>query len=331
MTTHPLSRSLCRPQTGMRVHAGRRDYVLQGALGDGAVGLVRKARDVVSGAQVAIKFLAPDPKYIDPTVFEDVADRFRREGLRGTGLHNEHLVRIIAHEDNVDGSAVVKRAVRNPFLVMELVPGRTLESLIRHLDSKSPTHITRQTLAIAAALARALQHLHERKLVHRDVKPANVFLSTTRAGATPSIIKLGDFGVTKWGDFLAATTTGTLTVTSQQGLGTLKYMSPEQATRPKEVTVKSDMFSLGITLFELFTGRILLSPHHVYEIVNTRHMRGTGVGGRLLSLGLPAGPGDVAVFEPILEMFLAASGRPTSKQIAGRFEFLAERLSPPTA
>lgn len=315
----------------MRVHAGSREFELQGALGDGAVGVVRKARDVVSGEPVAIKFLAPDPKYIDPSVFEDVADRFRREGIRGTGLQHEHLVRIIAHEENADGEAVARRAVRNPFLVMELVPGRTLESLIRHLDSNSPTHITRQTLIIAAALASALQHLHERKIVHRDVKPANVFLSTTQAGATPSIIKLGDFGVTKWGDFLAATTTGTLTVTSQQGLGTLKYMSPEQATRPKEVTVKSDMFSLGISLFELFTGRILLSPHHVYEIVNTRHMRGTGVGGRLLSLGLPAGPKEVEVFDLILEMFLAASGRPSAKQIAGRFEFLAERLASPTA
>jgi hypothetical protein len=91
------------------------------------------------------------------------------------------------------------------------------------------------------------------------------------------------------------------------------------------------MFSLGITLFELFSGRILLSPHHVYEIVNTRYLRNNGVAGRLHSLGLPSGPGELAVFEPILEMFLAPSGRPTAKQIAGRFEFLAERFDAPAA
>ena len=70
----------------MRVHAGSRDFELQGALGDGAVGLVRKARDVVSGAQVAIKFLAPDPKYIDPKAFDDVATRFVMEGQKGKTL-----------------------------------------------------------------------------------------------------------------------------------------------------------------------------------------------------------------------------------------------------
>jgi serine/threonine protein kinase len=144
--------------------------------------------------------------------------------------------RSFAHEDNTNGGAVNKKSLRNPFLVMELVPGRTLESLIHHLGSEHGTHITRQTLTIASALARALQHLHERKLVHRDVKPANIFLSNNQPGATPSVIKLGDFGVTKWGDFLAAATTGKLTMTAQQGLGTLKYMAPEQATQPKDVT-----------------------------------------------------------------------------------------------
>src|SRR5258708_19010419 len=95
MTVHPLSRSRCRPQAGTRVRAGAREYELQGSLGDGAVGLVRKAKDLSANRQVAVKFLAPDPKYIDPAVFEDVADRFRREGLRGIRLRHEHLLQII--------------------------------------------------------------------------------------------------------------------------------------------------------------------------------------------------------------------------------------------
>lgn len=116
-------------------------------------------------------------------------------------------------------------------------------------------------------------------------------------------------------------------MTNQQGLGTLKYMSPEQAVRPKDITVRSDMFSLGITLFELFTGAIVPSPHHVFEIMSARNMR-TSITGKLYHLGLTRpGAGHEAIFEPILNMFLAAASRPTSKQMAGQFEYWLERAS----
>jgi serine/threonine-protein kinase len=211
---------------------------------------------------------------------------------------------------------------------MEYVRGRTLESLIRKIGPhpEGRVHINRQTLGIAAAIANALRYLHERKIIHRDVKPANIYVSTLQASALPSEIKLGDFGVTKWGDFLAAVTTGTLTMSGQKGLGTLKYMSPEQAVRPKDVTVRSDMFSLGITLFELVTGVILPGPHHVFEIMTARNMR-TSITGKLMALGLRRlTPFDEAVLERILDMFMAAGRRPTSKDTAGRFEFWLERL-----
>lgn len=325
---HRLTRALCKPETGLEFSAGGRQYVLRGKIGTGAVGMVRKAVDRNSGQEVAVKFLAPDPKYIEPSAFEDVAERFRREGQRGAALRHENLVDVLAYEENADGSAFLSHRVRNPFIVMEFVRGRTLESLIRNLspsDGLPQITITKQALSIAACLARALAHLHDRRIVHRDVKPANIFVSTTAIGAVPSVVKLGDFGVTKWGDFLAAASTGTLTMSSQRGLGTLKYMSPEQAVRPKDVSVRSDMYSLGITLFELFTARILPSPHHVFEIVTARNMRGS-ISGKLLQLGLGrVGGGDEAVFEQLLDMFLAASSRPTSKQTAGRFEYWLER------
>jgi serine/threonine-protein kinase len=327
---HRLARALCKPEVGLEFNAGGRQYVLRGKIGTGAVGMVRKAADRQTGRVVAVKFLAPDPKYIEPSAFEDVAERFRREGQRGAALRHEHLVDILAYEENADGSAFLSRRVRNPFIVMEFVRGRTLESLIRNLssaDGMPQVTITKQALSIAARIARALVYLHERRIIHRDVKPANVFISTIVVGAVPGEVKLGDFGVTKWGDFLAATSTGTLTMTNQQGLGTLKYMSPEQAVRPKDVTVRSDMFSLGITLFELFTARILPSPHHVFEIMNARNMRAS-ITGKLYQLGITRpGAGHEAVFEPILDMFLAAGSRPTSKQIAGRFEYWLERAS----
>lgn len=325
---HPLRRSKCRPSVGMVFEAGGRQYVLEGKVGDGAVGIVRKARDRSSGKTVAVKFLAPDPKYIDENAFDDVAQRFRREGNRGAALSHEHLVEILAYEENTNGQCFGRAKVHNPFIVMEFVRGTTVESLIKSLGRpiEGGLHISLQTLTLAEAVTRALLHLHERRIVHRDVKPANIFISASRLGSVPATIRLGDFGVTKWGDFLSAASTGTLTTTTQRGLGTLKYMSPEQALSPRDVTVRSDMFSLGITLFELFTGRILPSTHHVYEIVHARAMRG-GIGARLYALEITTTtPFDEDIMSSLLDMFLAASGRPSSTQMAGRFGFWLDRL-----
>jgi serine/threonine-protein kinase len=277
---------------------------------------------------VAIKFLAPDPKYIDVTAFDDVAERFRREGQRGEHLNHQHLVSILGYEENEDGHCFRDRAVKNPFLVMQFVRGATLEKTIRNLGSERPLgiHVSPQTLSLGRAVVDALVHLHERKLVHRDVKPANIFVSTPRVGVVPSEIKLGDFGVTKWGDFVAVAVTGTLTTSSQRGLGTLKYMSPEQALKPKDVTVRSDMFSLGITLFELFTGTILASPHHVFEIMTARRMR-SSITGKLLALGIRCTTRfEESVFEKVLDLFLVAKERPTSLEMLGRFDYWLDRV-----
>jgi serine/threonine protein kinase len=325
---HPLRRALCRTEAGQGFsHEGRR-YTLMGKIGDGAVGIVRKARDHSTGEVVAVKFLAPDPKYIEPERFDDVADRFRREGMRGAGLRHENLVRVYAYSDNAGGSCFAIREVKNPLLIMEHVRGRTLEALIRNLGPlpDGGVHITRQTLSVARGVTAALLHLHDRKIIHRDIKPANVFISSVTAGLVPSSVKVGDFGITKWNDFLAAASTGVLTATTQQGLGTLKYMAPEQALKPKDVTVRADMYSLGITLFELFTGQILASPHHVYQVVAARNLR-TSITGKLLTLGVRRlTPAQESVLEPILEMFMHASNRPTSKQMLGRFDFWLERI-----
>jgi serine/threonine protein kinase len=212
---------------------------------------------------------------------------------------------------------------------MEIVKGRTLEGLIRHeagrpADPKPKLFaLTPERLSIAVDVAEALKYLHQKKLVHRDVKPANIFLPSVAKGLPRP--KLGDFGIMKWGDFQASVSSGTLTMTSQQGLGTLKYMSPEQAIAPKDVTVRSDIYSLGITLFELFTGQILPSPHHVFEILNARLSRGT-TASRYISMGYHISPGDERIAELILDMHLrGASGRPPIDKVAGRLTYELER------
>ncbi|MCK4785098.1 MAG: serine/threonine protein kinase [Desulfobacteraceae bacterium] len=321
---HRLARSKCKPQVGQRFSCDGVKYELRGKLGDGAAGIVRKAADLERGTLLAVKFLAPDPKYIEERAFDDVAQRFRREGQRGTKLRHEHLLEILGYCDNENGSAFKAGRPKNPFLLMQYVKGQTLEDYIRADNGpRGEFHINRPRVGIAIQIAHALEHLRDHRLVHRDVKPANVFLTKSK-GALGWLAKLGDFGVMKWGDFYASFATGTLTVTSQKGLGTLKYISPEQALRPKEVTSRSDIWSFGITLFELFTGQILTSAHHVYEIANARRSRGN-TSSRFLSMecGLPHENEGLA--ELVLDMFLAPDGRPRIDKIRGRLEWEYER------
>jgi serine/threonine protein kinase len=135
----------------MLFEARSREYELLGKIGDGAVGLVRKARDRKSNRVVAVKFLAPDPKYIDVQAFDEVAGRFKREGIRGAALTHDHLIKILAYEDNTGGECFRRKGMGNPFIVMEFVRGRTAESLIKSLGrpAEGGVHITVQTLTIA--------------------------------------------------------------------------------------------------------------------------------------------------------------------------------------
>lgn len=327
MVPHYLSRDLCDPKAGQRFVIGKVDYLMGGALGDGAAGLVRKATRLADDKVVAVKLLAPDPKYIEEDVFDDVAARFKREGERGLKLRHPHLVTIEAYTDNKSGSAFADGTPQNPLLVMELIRGRTLESYIRKADDDlhGVFHVTRENLNIAVQIVSAVEDLHAKRLIHRDIKPANVFLRKEDTPDEIPLAKLGDFGVMKWGDFHGSLSTGVLTATSHKGLGTLKYMSPEAAIRPKDVTVRSDIYSLGITLFELFTSQILASAHHVFEIMNARLARGTTLS-RYRDMGYKVAEEDESLAELLLDMHLRGqTGRPSIEKVRGRLEWEYER------
>lgn len=148
---------------------------------------------------------------------------------------------------------------------------------------------------------------------------------------TPATVRLGDFGVTKWGDYRAAVASGTLTVSHHEGLGTLKYMSPEQATKPKDVGVRSDIFSFGILCYELFTAQVLGGPHHVFAIMSARNMRGS-VTGKLFALGVRCGAVQETVFEAVLEMFHSSpDARPSASKIVGQLRYFQERFAETSA
>lgn len=176
---HPLSRELCRPMSGQTFELDKEVYRLEGHIGDGAVGLVRRVKRVNDGSERAIKFLAPDPKYLDESAFDDVAVRFKREGERGAKLDHPHLVQVFAHCENQNGCAFESEEPQNPFLLMEYVRGRQLDNYIRKFfsNSKRTFVVDRTRLHIAIQIANALSELHRMKLIHRDIKPANIFVA----------------------------------------------------------------------------------------------------------------------------------------------------------
>lgn len=321
--THELSRDLCHPRTGVCFEVSGVEYELGGDLGDGAVGIVRKAVRKKDKKQFAVKFLAPDPKYIEVSNFDDVAYRFQKEGEKGAKLDHEHLLKVFAFCENKNGSQFVETKYPiNPFILMERVSGKPLESYIRRISKTEKREFTvdQKRLHIAIQLVNAITELHQNRLIHRDIKPANIFIYRSQDTEKFPLVKLGDFGIVKWGDFHSSLSTGVFTATNQRGLGTLKYMAPEQAINPKSVTNRCDIYSTGITLFELFTAQILASPHHVFEIMNARLLRGT-TASRFLSMNYRLKQNDENIGQLLLDMHLrGASGRPNIEKVRGILE-----------
>jgi formylglycine-generating enzyme required for sulfatase activity/dienelactone hydrolase len=205
-------------------------YEIIAKLGEGGMGIVYKARDVELGRLVAIKIF-PGATLPD----EHRRRRFVQEARAASALNHPDIVTIheIGHADGLD------------FIVMEYVDGRPLKALIgERLPVKEAVTYARQ---IAGALAAA----HASGIIHRDIKPANVMV--TAAG----VVKVLDFGLAKFVEHSSLSDTDP-TVTSgptQRGevVGTTAYMSPEQA-EGKTVDARSDVFSLGIVLYEMLSG-----------------------------------------------------------------------------
>jgi serine/threonine protein kinase/HEAT repeat protein len=204
-------------------HVGRLGpYEVQGVIGRGGMGVVLKAFDPALRRLVAIKVLAPQW-----ATHDQARQRFQREARAAALIRHDNVVAI--HD--------VKEADGLPYLVMEYVPGSSLQQL---LDRDGPLAVE-EILRIGAQAATGLAAAHKQGLIHRDVKPANILLDAN------GNVRLTDFGLARAVDDTTLTQTGTIA-------GTPQYMAPEQA-RGAPLDHRADLFSLGSVLYALCTGR----------------------------------------------------------------------------
>jgi serine/threonine-protein kinase len=221
-------------------------YRLDGVLGEGGTGIVVSATSLKDGTKVAIKFLR---RALETN---ELRTRFEREARAITKIASEHVVVVLDVGTLDDGAA---------FMVMEHLEGRDLARILKE-DGPLP---------IAAAVdcmvqvCDALVHAHDAGIVHRDLKPANVFVEDRGDGKIHA--KIVDFGISKFldkrvlgDDGKPPEMTNAFTM-----LGSPRYMAPEQVRNSKDVDARADIWSVGVVLFQLITGKHVFNAHSNVE------------------------------------------------------------------
>lgn len=198
-------------------------YIIESEIGTGGMAIVYKAKDKMLNRVVAVKVLRPEYKQD-----EEFVKRFDIEAKSAAGLSHPNIVSVY--------DVGIHEGLR--YIVMEYVDGITLKEYIAK-NGKVPW---KTAFAFASRICEALQHAHERKIVHRDIKPHNIMVGSDGS------LKVMDFGIAR------ATSASTMTLGSKV-LGSAHYLSPEQA-RGGFTDERSDLYSLGVCLYEMVTGRV---------------------------------------------------------------------------
>ena len=202
--------------------AGR--YELVEKIGEGGMAVVYKGRDRLLNRYIAIKILRPEF-----TKDAQFIESFNRESQAAAGLQHPNIVGV--YDVGAEGSI--------HFIVMELVDGRPLSDIIAE---KAPLNY-KTAIEIAKQVASALSLAHKHNIIHRDVKPHNIMITTD------GMAKLTDFGIAR------AVSSSTMVAETSKIIGSVHYFSPEQA-RGSYVDERSDIYSLGIVLYEMLTGKV---------------------------------------------------------------------------
>lgn len=288
-------------------------YQIERVLGQGGMGVVVAAQHLQLGQLVALKFLLPDALRSP-----DIGERFLREARAAVRLKSEHVGRVI-DVGTLDSGA--------PYLVMEYLEGEDLESFLR----------THQRLPIAQAVdfvlqaGEAIAEAHSLGIIHRDLKPANLFL-TVRADGTP-VVKVLDFGISK-----ATQESADFSLTRTAALmGSPGYMSPEQLRSARDVDARTDVWALGVILFELVTGAPPFSAETLTQLTLRVALDPTPP----LGIAAPAGFEDVlrtclekapeARYASVTELAaaLVPFGPPNAAELATRISRVQSGLSIP--
>lgn len=229
-------------------------YELLEKIGDGGMAVVYKGRDRLLNRYVAVKILKPeftkDYKFIES---------FRRESQAAASLSHPNIVNTydVGREGNIN------------FIVMELIEGQTLSEIVKEQGALKPWEAVSFTKQIAAALS----HAHKNHIIHRDIKPHNILITADRTA------KIADFGIAK------AVNTGTIVGNTGTIMGSVHYFSPEQA-RGGYVDEKSDIYSLGIVLYEMLTGTVPFDGDNPVTVA-VKHMNDDMIPPSKLAEGIP--------------------------------------------
>jgi serine/threonine-protein kinase len=220
-------------------------YVVDSILGEGGMGVVVAARHMQLEQRVAIKFLLPEI-----ALQGMAAERFRREARSAARIRGEHVCRVLDVGTLKDGV---------PYMVMEYLEGCDLAAELERRGRLPSEEAVEYVLQACEALAEA----HMAGVVHRDLKPANLFLAARADGSRR--VKVLDFGVSK---SLLSSDSGQMSLTTTATfVGSPFYMSPEQLDSAKDVDARTDIWALGVVLYELLTGRTPFAGESIPRLV----------------------------------------------------------------
>ncbi len=212
-------------------------YRIVRTIGRGGMGAVYEAIHLKIGRRVAVKVILADILEKSP----EVASRFQREALAAGSIDSQHIAQVL--DSGIDP------ALHLPYMAIELLSGEDLEGLVSRYGALPPDLVLR----IAAQALLGLSKAHEANVIHRDIKSANLFLASRDAGEI--VVKLLDFGIAKTRrETLSAEGAGRMTRTGAV-VGSLEYISPEQAIGSTDLDIRTDIWSLGVVMYEGLCGR----------------------------------------------------------------------------
>jgi len=276
------------PNTAIQAGDQLDHYRLESVVALSGMATVFRATDLDTGVQVAIKVPHPEIES-DPTMF----DRFRREEEIGTRMQHSGVMKVLP---NPDRSQV--------YMVMEWLDGRLLRSI---MNEEKPLSVDR-AIRITVGICEALEYIHANGVVHRDLKPENVMVDANDE------IRLIDFGI--------AANAGARRLTFanfSQSMGTPDYISPEQV-RGKRGDERSDIYSLGVMLYEMLTGQVPFSGPNPFAVMNDR----------LLNQPVPPSTLNAAITPQLQEILYRALEREPKNRYASAREFAHDLKHPET-